>query len=395
MGDAAAGHAAAAGDAGGDPPPGAALPRQRGGAPRQGGAGSPWPGTVRLSPFTEVPRLIPALRRRPAAQVGVNLLVFTAVPTGLFWYWFLADVRPALGGDMASLRWAMPLAAVWITVGPLLMQIGEFIEERWLDLLRRSAALGWNLPAVRHQRETLGRFYYPATLTGALAATTSLALALPALREIIPIDGTWSHIAAFVVIAQVGFTSSSGVHGAVKAITVPGASLRGATLRWGPFRPAELGSIRASYRCYTVFGVLFSVGTVFVPALTFVEGSFSGGARFIVWMFIGALLVNGTAMFVVPSARLYIALRRAKDATLERLDHPVERLFNQVIRDGDEVRQEMFAVHRALTNLLALRRDIAAVPLVPSGRALLNVTLTVVIPITSLVLSIGEQIGWF
>lgn len=44
---------------------------------------------------------------------------------------------------------------------------------------------------------------------------------------------------------------------------------------------------------------------------------------------------------------------------------------------------------------LALRRDIASVPLVPSGRALLNVTLTVVIPITSLVLSIAEQIGWF
>jgi hypothetical protein len=349
------------------------------------------PVITRRTVFYRIPKSIPFVRRHLPLQVLVNLLLFSAPPTIMFWYWMLTEVMPALRPIRNDLLLAMVVASIWITVGPIFMQIAEFIEDRWFALVKREAAFGWNITAMHGRIIRANRLNLPLALVGGVLTTVSLALALPDLSTIIPIEHGWAVVAGFAVIAQVGFTSTSGLIGAYKAIATSLAATRGVRLNWTPYG-SWLSATWSSYWMFGLLGVMFSTGAVFIPSLLFVESGFHAGARVIVWAFIVLLSLGGVGMFLVPTTHTYQALRRARNEMLSRLDTPIDTLLSQIIECGAERRREALLAHRQLSVLLAARREIEAVRLLPSGHLITNIVITIIVPLASLALSAAQSL---
>jgi hypothetical protein len=84
-----------------------------------------------ITPFTVVPRW---LARSTAGQVLWNIVLFVALPTTVFSYW-IAKAAVAFPPEYQRLRVALPLAAVWVVVSPVLMYIGERAGAQWIASL--------------------------------------------------------------------------------------------------------------------------------------------------------------------------------------------------------------------------------------------------------------------
>jgi hypothetical protein len=281
--------------------------------------------TTKRTPFTALPRAIHFFARTAFRQRLGTFLVFSFVPTILFWAWFLLEVRGYIPKQYKQLHFAAPIASLWVTFGPLLLQPGV------CNLARLVAAFnydgeksGWNMPAIQAKITQADNLYYWITFPLGVAAALALSASVSSLKQVIPVEDPLDRSAGLFTVFVVGFVSASGIWGVGKALAVVSAATKSEGVLWWPFRSTQIWSIRQLYSFIWSVAVIFSAGSVFVPPLLVVRQQLTMIAAAIVTIFIGLLLTGGLILFSVPAVLLYRLLQRQKDHVLDQLAHIVE-----------------------------------------------------------------------
>ncbi|NGO09720.1 hypothetical protein G5C60_19465 [Streptomyces sp. HC44] len=339
--------------------------------------------TVWVTPFTEIPRRIPFFSANRHRQRLGNLLTFGLAPTLAFWAWFLFDVQDKIVGDFSSLRLAIPLAGSLITLAPLLMQHGEFMEEDLLAEFNREGTLeGWDLPAIQHRLNKIDRLYYHIVLPLGLLAAVALLASVATVDSIIPVRGGWETAAGLIVVTHFGLTAASGAWGFMKALAVIPAAAATVRLRWSPYRSTPSKLIDKAYSVLQVMGVIFSTGTLMIPVLLIIREHLSATSQVIVLIYVAYLFAGGLGFFTIPSIYIYRLLERHKEEALDQLAPQMEALVLR-LRHADRLPlDEAARVYYSLQALSQVRGEMAAQhSLPPPMRTLTRSATTLVLPI--------------
>lgn len=228
-------------------------------------------------------------------------MIFALLPTGLFWWWFVTAVVDRFPDQTSTLRWAIPLAAAWVTIGPMLMQHGEFkLESVVTDFARSGLAHGWDIPAIQRRIDLLDRFYYPVVVPVGLTPALALALSFGPLDEVIPVASAANRVAGLIVIGTVGISSASGIWGVAKTLALVHAATTTARIQWRAFRHERVWGVQQLYSFAWTEGLIFSCGAVFVPAMLGVQPQLTAVSSVIVWVFVVLLLLGGVTVFSIP-----------------------------------------------------------------------------------------------
>jgi hypothetical protein len=319
-----------------------------------------------FSPFTSVPRALRRVRRTTRRQRVAGFCLFALVPSVLFWWWYLTAVQHRLPHEAGSLAYAMPAAAAWVALAPVLMQHGEFVLERLVKAFARMGGYtGWNLEAMQRELDRMDRAYYAVVLPLGLLPPLALALSYRQLGGILPIGSTLDRVAGLAVITAVGLASASGLWGAAKALLLVAVATATATPTWQAFHSDRIWGLRQLYSFAWSEGTIFSFGALFIPAMLAVQPRLSAASKVIVWCFVVLLLVGGLALFSVPTLLLARLAQRRKDAALDAL----APLIADAIADAQKIdRLPLTRAMRArwrLDAMLRLRQEMVSAAAAP------------------------------
>lgn len=338
-----------------------------------------------ITPFTVLPR---RLADSTFAQIAWNLLLFSAVPTGLFAYWIYVNGTSAVPPDLAGVRLALPLAGVWVLATPVLMYWGEHAGARWVGAMANDSEPGWNVQRVRGWKKRVDRLYYPTALLGAAGAMVVIAAAPPRVRGLIPLPDGWYWTAvSLLVFGYFGFIAMGGLNGVIRWVVVVAAAVTGTELRWHPLRPVGRPVVAGCYRISLMFGVFLSCGALFVPALLLVVPELSLAAQAVIWVFITLLLVGGFLIFTIPIATMVTALAWSKRRFLDAVEAPIADYLDEMIRRNPVDNEAKETLDRALK----MRQLVVTAKLLPVGQAIRQALLTTVVPVVSLVVSVYQS----
>lgn len=336
----------------------------------------------RLTPYTAVPRRLPWFAATQSRQRLANVLVFCAGPSALYWTWYAAGGGDHIPADYHLLRVAAPLAGLFILIGPLAFQQGEFIYERLLQSISDDASEdGWDLTSIQQRINQLDRIYYHVTGPLAIATAVAIGYVFYEIRDIAPVTGTSAKLGALVVLACVGFVTATGVWGAMKVAIIVNTITRTANPTWSPFRTEPQG-IHDLFRFAWSEGVVFSLGNITTPALLAVMPRLPTAAKVVSWSFITLTFVGGLLLFALTSRWLLAMANRqhveALDKIAPTLEHLAEQVPEVVRMSGDEV----LRLRHGLEAALLLHQHIQnCTPSPVSRRTVLAATTTLVIPV--------------
>jgi hypothetical protein len=219
----------------------------------------------RLTPYTAVPRRLPWFGSSRGRERLGTALIFSFLPTILYWTWLGTEGLRAIPGTYASMRWAAPLSGLFITLGPWLMQQGEFIYEDLLRIITITGAdAGYRIEFLRAKIGRLDAIYYRVIIPLGTAMAISIGYVFFSIGKIAPLPSTLDQVGAVVVLAFVGPAAASGVWGAIKVLLIVETITSTAELEGSPFRnsspavsqgklsfPAGISPIESSWvACY-------------------------------------------------------------------------------------------------------------------------------------------------
>jgi hypothetical protein len=311
----------------------------------------------------------------------VNLLIFGALPTTLFWIWYIRIGIHHIPSDYDRLLFAAPLSALIVFVAPLVFQQGEFIYERLLQAISRDDEHGWNVRLIRKRIHQLDRVYYLATIPLAVAAAVAVGYVFHEIRDIAPLPSALAKVGAVVVLVFAGYAAGTGIWGAIKVAVIVRTITTTASPTWSPFR-RDPHALYELFRFAWTNGVLFSTGNITVPALIVVMPRLSLASKVISWSFISVTFAGGLLLFVLTSRWLFMMADRQRDHALDELAPTLERLAERVpllptMRTGEAVR-----LRYGLEAVMMLRRHIeSSTPAPVSRRTMVAATSTLVIPV--------------
>lgn len=345
-----------------------------------------------VGPYTSVPRRSPWARRRRHRERLLTLLAFALGPTVLFWWWYGTTVVDHLAARPSTLQWAVPTAALWITLAPLLMQQGEFTLEKLLaGFSRYGAQAGWDLNAMQRRLDTWDAAYYYVVPPVGLAPMVALGLSFEPLGVLLPVHSTGQRIAGLVVIGTVGVCSVSGIWGVTKAIALIHAAARTARLRWSAFRADRAWGIRELYGFAWTEGLMFSCGALFAPAMLGVLPQLTVPSRIIVGVFLLLLTLGGLTVFSIPAWLLYRLSRDSQEQALDELAGSIEDAARAVTRPGQVGQERLWPELSRLDLALKLRQAIASAEPAPFSPGFLGrAATTLILPIA---LTIAQIVG--
>lgn len=342
------------------------------------------------SPLTEVARRIPWARTRRSRQRLCTFAVFSLGPTIVFWAWFLLQGQHDIRNGYHELIFAMPITALWITSGPLLMQRGEFGLERLLAALNETAAVGhWNLEAVQRAVDRADRYYYWTTLPITVMAVASVWLGSGTIASIVDISGIGARLGGIVVISSVGFATASGMWGCYKAVSIIRAATRTSPSAWLPFRSQQPSGIQALNEFCWSTALTFSVGSISLPTLFVVQSQLPAVARVIVLIFVGILAVGGLVLFTVPISWLRRIGGAQKDQILDALATPIEQSHDAVLHPDHYSLVELTRQGRILDMALKLRGEVSAQTPMPLPQLVSRGAATLILPLVLTLLQIA------
>jgi hypothetical protein len=345
--------------------------------------------TTRLTPYTSLPRGLSWSVKTPWRQRLANFLIFSAVPAVLFWTWYANGGGDHIPADYRLLRVAAPLSGLFVLIGPLGFQQGEFVYERLLRSISEDGTEGgWDLFSVQQQIDRLDRIYYRVTVPLAIAAATAIGYVFNEIRDIAPLNSTFAKVGAVVVLAFVAFVTATAIWGAIKVTIVINTIARTAIPKWSPFRTEPQG-LRELFRFAWSEGVIFSLGNVTAPALLIVMPRLPTAAKIISWGFITLTFVGGLLLLGVTSCWLFTLANRQQSEALDRLAPTLERLADQVSDVARMPDNEVVRLHHGLESGLLLRQHIQnSAPVPYFCRTVLAATTTLVIPALLTVLQV-------
>jgi hypothetical protein len=322
---------------------------------------------------------ISGYRWRERAHV---IIVFSFVPTVLFWVWYILEARHGIQADYSDLAFSMPVSSLWITFGPVFMQQWEYNVRRLVRaLVATQEAGGWPLADLNEAIRRVDRRCYPMSVSFAFAASIALWVAYPNLAKIITIRGFVAALGGVIVIFCVGFTSACGVWAAYKSLTIVRVVTRRAEPVWRPFRSEQPSGIHEIYLFSWTTAVMFSAGSVFLPSLIVVQKELPVPAKLIVLVFAGMLLLGGLVLFTVPNVMLYRLGKIQKARALDRIAPSIEKNMD-VLDDLDhESVQRVRQLKYSLDIALSLRTEIVAQTPFPILSVLTRAATTMILPI--------------
>ncbi|MEU7957282.1 hypothetical protein [Micromonospora humida] len=347
----------------------------------KGVAADTLPLSVRLTPYTALPRRLPWFNGARWRERLANMLIFAALPTTLFWIWYLDDGNESIPPQYDLLYVAVPLSALFTLVGPLAFQHGEFSYERLLRTISQEGTDGgWNLAEIQQRVDQLDRLYYRITIPLSGAATVATGYVFYEIRDIAPVNGSAATVGALVVLAFTGLTTGTGIWGAAKVALIVETITRTADPKWSPFR--ESPGIHALFKFAWSTGVLFSLSNITVPALLVVMPRLPQAAKAISISFIALTFVGGILLFSLTSRWLFALTSREHDQELDRLAPVLERFADQIHEARDMSTSETVRLRNGFEAALLLRQQIEqATPAPISHRTVLAATTTLVIPV--------------
>ena len=325
------------------------------------------------TPFTAIPRSISFV----AGRIWRERLCTFAI----FWIYFSASVWPHMSSAYSGLRIAAPITSLWITFGPLLMQQGEFALERLIQALNDDGPdAGWNFNDIQRAIDTAGRLYYWITVPLTILAAGAILAAYPALSAAIPLD-TYSRAGGVFDLLVTGFAAGSGIWATSTAVAVVRGATRRATVSWHPFRSESPHGLTQLYAFTWSVAVIFSAGSVFLPALIVLRQRLGAIPSTIVLVFTVLLFAGGLILFSVPAFMLYKMAQRQQARALDRLAPIIEAGISKLEKTDHQTSASLVRVHYSVTTALQLRAAITAENPAPVFSTLARAGTTLVIPL--------------
>jgi hypothetical protein len=347
---------------------------------------------TRPSPFTAIPRSIGFIQGRIWRERLCVFVIFSFLPTVFFWIYFSLSAWPHISPGYSGLRIAAPITSLWITFGPLLMQQGEFALERLIKAFNDDGPdAGWNYGDIQHAIDAAGRVYYWAALPLAGMAAGAILAAYPTLSSAIPLN-TYSRAGGAFDLLVTGFTAGSGIWAACTAVAVVRGATRRAAVTWRPFRSESPHGLTQLYAFTWTAAVIFSTGSVFLPALIVLRQRLGAVPSTIVLVFATLLFTGGLILFSVPAFMLYRLAQRQQERALDRLAPIIEAGISQLEKTDRQATASVIRTHYAVTTALQLRAAIAAQNPAPVFNTLARAGTTLVLPLFLTLVQIASTI---
>lgn len=338
--------------------------------------------TSLYSPLTQLALRLPWFRSDRARQRLAVFVIFSVVPTVVFWSWYLLEGRHGIRHDFHNLSFAMPVTSLWITLGPMLMQHGEFGLQKLVTSLNATASGGrWDLGAIQKAVDRADRLFYWITVPITAAAVASVWLGRATIGSAVDITGSPAQLGGMVVILAVGFTTAAGMWGCFKALTIARAATSTASASWMPFRSQQPSGVQALHQFCWSTALIFSAGSTSLPTLFVVQAHLPGAARAIVLVFIAVLGAGGLLLFTVPISWLRKLGGAQKDEVLDSLAAPIEDIQNAVLHPDEYSADELSKRSSVLDMALKLRREISAANPAPLPQLVTRAAATLALPL--------------
>ena len=336
---------------------------------------------VGFSPLVRVARAIPWARVGRGRQRVATFAVFALGPGAAFWIWFLLEVRHSVGHNSHALVYTMPLASLWILLGPMLMQQWEFDLEDLVGRLRATAeAGGWDLKAVESAARGADHGYYWFVVPATLAAPAAFWIAYPLYESSLALRGFAEQATGLAVMLIVGFINSNGMWAAYKSISVVRAATGSAAPEWHPFGPSRANGLLELNRFCWSTAVKFSVGSVLLPSLYVVQSQVPVAAQVIILVFVALLATGGLVLFTVPTTWLRRLGRAQRQRALDTLAPLLQRTMAEAARLDGQTRAELQRRWYTIDIALRLRAEIAALDPVPLPNLVTRAATTLILP---------------
>lgn len=353
---------------------------------------TPRPGQVlstRFTPFVSLPRRFPFIRGRQWRERLCAFAIFSVPPSLASWLYFTLSVWPHLTPAYSGLRIAIPITYVWVAFGPLFMQQGEFSLERLITALNRDGPrAGWNFDAIQHAIDKAARGYYWISIPLALITAAAFLAAYPTLSAAIPLN-PYTEAGGIFVLLVTGFVAASGIWAVYLVLSVIRAATRGAALTWHPFRSPRPHGLMQLYTFTWSVALLFSTGSVFLPALYVLRGRLGAIPSTIVLVFAAVLFLGGLILFSVPALMLYNMAQDQQARTLDTLAPIIENSITQLEQAGQQTTASILKTHYTLDTALQLRHAIAAQNPAPVFNTIARAATTLALPVVLTLIQIA------
>lgn len=328
-----------------------------------------------------IPRNIAFVKGHPWRERLCTFIVFSFLPTAFFWIYFGLSVWPHISPAYSGLRIAAPITSLWITFAPLLMQQGEFSLDRLISAFNDDGSdAGWDYDDIQRAIDTASRAYYWITLPLAALAASAILAAYPALSAAIPLN-VYSEAGGVFDLLVTGFVSASGVWGICVALAVIRAATRHASVTWHPFRSQRMQGITHLYSFTWLVAMVFSTGSLFLPALLVLRQQISAIPSVIVLIFIALLFAGGLIIFTVPAVMLYKMAQEQQARALDQLAPTIEKNLSRLEAADQHTSASIIRTHYILSSALQVRTAIADQDPAPVFNMLARAATTLVLPL--------------
>jgi hypothetical protein len=306
-----------------------------------------------------------------------TLAVFSFLPTVFFWVYYIVSLYSHISPAYSGLRVAAPISSLWLIAGPLLIQQGEFNLGNLIAAFNDDGPqAGWNLADIQQAIGKGERAYYWVTVPLAVIPAVTIGLAYPTLSSAIPLD-TYSKVGGIFDLLVTGYVSASGLWGVYMALSVVRGATRRPAVTWRPFRSHRAHGVIQLYAFVWSTAVIFSAGSVFLPALLVLRSRLGAIPGTVVLVFVIALFAGGLVLFSVPALMLYKMAQGQQATTLDLLAPVIE----ENIRLLETADHDASSVHYSLDAALRVRAAIAAENPAPVFNALARAATTLVLPV--------------
>lgn len=261
------------------------------------------------------------------------------------------------------------------------MQQGELGLERLLSAFNRDGpASGWNFDDIQRALDKAARAYYWTTIPLAALTAGAILTAYPTLAQAIPLN-TYSKTGGVFDLVVTGFVSASGIWAVYLVLAVIRAATRDASIPWHPFRSHRPDGLVQIYSFAWSVAMIFSTGSVFLPALYVLRQRLGAIPSTIALTFAAVLFLGGLILFSVPALMLYKMAQQQQARTLDTLAPVIESSITQLEQADVRNTSGIIKTHYTLNTALQLRSAIAAQNPAPVFNTLARAATTLLIPL--------------
>jgi hypothetical protein len=323
--------------------------------------------------------------------IAIGIVIHSGPFLLAFVVWYVSNIVKDPTSDtfarITALKLTMPIAGLWIVLGPCLMVFGEIGFGRTLGELYRTSNDGWNRLALEKSVKRVKGLAWPIASSFFVLVIAAYLFSNNWLSNTLNV-GQWpdpSWIIGLLVVSQIGISAGFGIWGIVQAVNmvrVATSTVEGPdNPPWSPLRPDQVPGMEALAFFAVTTAVVFSFGSVLAPAITIVAISAKGFVAVLLLIAVTVLLAGSAFLFLVPTFMIRSLAHHQTIRMLSKLSLEVEQAHME-LRSTPSPTEEQYRHWSALLSYwLAVSRTHAR----PENLLILSrLPATVLVPILSL-----------